>query len=331
MAEVLTTGDGRKLTYEQRGVPDGTPVFFFHGTPGSRIGPLPRSGLLYRLGIRLITYDRPGYGESEANPGRTVASCAADVASIAEELDLKRFAVVGRSGGGPHALACAALLPDNVTRVAAFVSLAPFEAEGLDWFAGMSESNVLEYKTARSGRDPLSSRLTVAAEKIRNNPVHLIASLYSELPKADRRVIRDVGIRRMLEENYAEAMQQLAAGWIDDALAFCNPWGFDVRDIEIPTLLWHGTDDIFSPLSHSLWLADHIPTASMTLKSGAAHFDALDALPNFLPWLICEDQGPGVWGPSPRVRFKRPAGEQAVAHDEVIGMTLTEYGPTRLK
>uniref|UniRef100_UPI0013B3CC93 alpha/beta fold hydrolase n=1 Tax=Nonomuraea lactucae TaxID=2249762 RepID=UPI0013B3CC93 len=120
----MVTPDGRKLAVEDRGNPEGTPVFLLHGTPGSRFGPSPRAGVLYRLGIRLITFDRPGYGHSDRRRGRSVSDVASDVAAIAGALGIGSFAVVGRSGGAPHALACAALLPGLVTRAAALVGLA---------------------------------------------------------------------------------------------------------------------------------------------------------------------------------------------------------------
>ena len=129
-----------------------------HGTPGSRVGPFPRGRGLYELGVRLISFDRPGYGGSDRLISRRVADVVPDVTAIADALDLGRFAVLGRSGGGPHALACAALLPERMTRAGVLVSLAPWAAEGLDWYAGMADSNVREY-TARpasrgAGRDP---------------------------------------------------------------------------------------------------------------------------------------------------------------------------------
>ncbi|MCG6500466.1 alpha/beta fold hydrolase, partial [Kitasatospora sp. A2-31] len=133
---MVKAADGRALAVETVGDPRGRPVFLLHGTPGSRVGPHPRTSVLYRLGIRLVSFDRPGYGDSARLPGRRVSAAAADVRTIADELGIDRFAVLGRSGGGPHALACAALLPERVTRVALLVSLAPRNAAGLDWYGG---------------------------------------------------------------------------------------------------------------------------------------------------------------------------------------------------
>jgi pimeloyl-ACP methyl ester carboxylesterase len=131
------TADGRRLSTPVYGDPDGRPVFLLHGTPGSRLGPHPRSAVLHRLGVRLIAFDRPGYGGSDRLEGRRVADVAADVIAIADAHDLEQFSVVGRSGGGPHALACAALLADRIARAAVLVGIAPHGADGLDWFDGI--------------------------------------------------------------------------------------------------------------------------------------------------------------------------------------------------
>src|SRR5262249_19884878 len=146
----------------------------------------------------------------------------------------------GRSGGGPHALACAALLPGRVTRTAVLVSLAPQEAEGLDWFAGMAASNIAEFTAASAGFESLSARLIPGAEEIRADPASLLARLLLELPYPDQRVVADAGIRMLLTATYAEALRTSAYGWIDDALALRANWGFDIETINTPVLLWHG-------------------------------------------------------------------------------------------
>ena len=148
MSYPVKTPDGRQLSTQVYGDPDGKPVFLLHGTPGSRLGPHPRPAVLHRLGVQLIAFDRPGYGESDRLEGRRVADAAADVLAIADAYGLDKFAIVGRSGGGPHALACAALLPERLTRAAVLVGLAPHGAEGLDWYDGMTDYNVLEYTAA---------------------------------------------------------------------------------------------------------------------------------------------------------------------------------------
>ena len=243
----VRTADGRRLSTQSSGDPDGRPVFVLHGTPGSRLGPHPRSAVLHRLGVRLISFDRPGYGGSDRLAGRQVADVAEDVLAIADAYGLKKFAVVGRSGGGPHALACAALLPERTTRAAVLVGIAPHGADGLDWFDGMAHSNVMEFTAAANGYENIVAHTKAVAEEVRANPASLLARLQTELPDSDRRVVADHGIRSMLIETYAEALRASDYGWIDDALAFCSPWGFDPATVRVPVLLWHGASDVFSP------------------------------------------------------------------------------------
>jgi pimeloyl-ACP methyl ester carboxylesterase len=282
----VRSADGRQLAVRDSGNPSGHPVVYLHGTPGSRVGPFPRGRVLYELGVRLISFDRPGYGGSDRQPGRRVADVARDVESIVDELELGRFAVVGRSGGGPHALACAALLPGRVTRAGVLVSLAPSAAEGLDWFAGMAESNVREFTMAASEPDVLMAMLAQVADEIKADPTSHVSTLGLEMPEVDRRVVADTGIRALLAKNFAEALRNSEAGWVDDNLAFCRPWGFNLSDIHVPVLLWHGENDVFSPVAHTRWLAGRIPGAELWVGPDAGHFGALEVVPEVLSWLI---------------------------------------------
>ena len=283
----IRAADGRRrLAVRDSGNPAGHPVIYLHGTPGSRVGPFPRGKVLYELGVRLISFDRPGYGGSDRMASRLVADVAADVLAIANHLEIEQFAVIGRSGGGPHALACAAMLPDRVTRAAVLVSIAPLKAEGLDWFAGMAESNVREFTTAAAAPESLIEQLGQTAAKIKADPTSHVSTLGPELPESDRRIVADTGIRSLLAKNFAEALRDSAAGWIDDALAFCSPWGFDLSDIRVPVLLWHGEDDVFSPPAHARWMAKQISTAELWVRPDTAHFGALEVVPDVLSWLI---------------------------------------------
>jgi pimeloyl-ACP methyl ester carboxylesterase len=286
----VRVADGRQLMVERQGDPRGRPVFLLHGMPGSRLGPAPRGMVLYQRHMQLITYDRPGYGGSDRLPGRRVMDVAEDVRTIADSLGLERFAVAGRSGGAPHALACAALMPDRVTRSAALVSLAPWDAEGLDWFDGMAPSNVLAYSRAAADPDGLAESFISRSAEIRQDPVRLLDDLRQELTDSDRIVVNDAGIRMKLLANYREGLRTSAYGWIDDAIAFSRPWGFDPADITCPVMLWHGVKDVFSPVGHSRWLAGQIPGATAVLEPAAAHFDALAVLPDVLNWLLDEPE-----------------------------------------
>ena len=281
----------RELTFDCAGDPDGIPVFLLHGTPGGRLGPRPRASVLYRLGIRLICYDRPGYGGSTRHPGRDVAAAADDVLAIAEHLNLGMFSVVGRSGGAPHALACAALLGGWVNSVAALVSLAPPDASGLDWYDGMTNSNTTEYRRIEQDPEAVVADVTERATRIKRDPTVWLDQLRPELTRQDRRIVDEVAIQWLLTDACAEALQQGPGGWIDDALALRKAWNFELSAIKVPVLIWHGLDDVFSPASHSRWLADRIrggrndSQVEIVIKPDAAHFDAVEVLPDVLSWV----------------------------------------------
>jgi pimeloyl-ACP methyl ester carboxylesterase len=217
-----------------------------------------------------------------------VADAAADVGAIASALRIDQFAVIGRSGGAPHALACAALLPERTTRAAALVGLAPTGADGLDWFAGMTQGNKTEFSAARRGFSVVAGRLRAAAERIRANPRVMLDDLYADLTESDRKVVQDSGIREMLISNFSEAFRFSADGWIEDVMALTAPWGFDLHDIAVPTLLWHGAEDRFTPAGHGAWMGGRIPGTIAIIEKGRSHFGALKVIPDVLPWLISE-------------------------------------------
>lgn len=149
-----------------------------------------------------------------------------------------------------------------------------------------THSSWTEYEAAASGPELLTARLVRTAAAIKANPGAHVTAIRPEMPEADRRVVADAGIRALLARNYAEALRDSADGWIDDALAFCAPWGFELADIKVPVLLWHGENDVFAPVAHGRWLADQIPGAIMSIRPGCAHFAALEAVPDVLSWLI---------------------------------------------
>ena len=291
--------DGRRISFDTWGDGDGRPIMLMHGTPGSRLGPHPRASQLYKQNIHLIAFDRPGYGGSERLPGRRIADVATDAAAVADELGIDRFAVVGRSGGGPHALAVAALLPKRATRAAVLVGPAPFDAEGLDWFAGMSDANVRDYSAASQSEAVVSRSLVPQAESIRADPRRLFAHLDPDMPQPDRQVVMNLAIRTMLAENFAEALRESPDGWVDDVVALSRPWGFDPADITVPVLLWHGERDVFVPVAHTRWLADRIPGARAVVHPGAAHFGSLEILPDILSWLVSTDGPKGAESAQP--------------------------------
>jgi pimeloyl-ACP methyl ester carboxylesterase len=263
----LKLGDGRTLhAYDTGG--DGTPVFWFHGTPNIGSPPVP----LIREGVRWLSYDRPGYGGSTARPGRTIASAADDVAAVADELGLDRFALMSHSGGGPHALACAALLPERVTAVAALSSLAPYGADGLDWFAHMAPSAVGSLRAATEGR--------AAKERYEATVTD------AEPGFTDRDKAMFDGRWGWILDVVHPALAAGPAALIDDDLAYVAPWGFDPATVSAPLLIVHGGADLMVPGTHGLWLAGQCRTAELWLRPEDGHLSILNSAAAALEWLI---------------------------------------------
>jgi pimeloyl-ACP methyl ester carboxylesterase len=271
MPNIAQTPDGRSLQLYEIGDPSGLPVIVHHGTPGS--------GALYDRwatpGIRLISFDRAGYGGSTRNRGRTVAAAAADTEAIADELGLDRYATWGISGGGPHALACSALGGDRLIAAASLAGAAPWGAEGLDWLAGMGEDNVKEFDLVLAGEEALRP----AAERDRTQMLALgadamqemFASLLGELDRAALTGALAAWMHATMEHGLAPG----ADGWIDDDLAFVAPWGFDVAASSRPTLIVHGSDDRFVPVAHGEWLAARIPGVEAWIDDENGHLTLL--------------------------------------------------------
>jgi pimeloyl-ACP methyl ester carboxylesterase len=275
----VQTSDGRVLAYEQLGDPGGAPVFVLHGTPGSRLsGRHPDSEKVRAAGLRLITYDRPGYGGSTRQHGRSVVDCVADITAIAEELGLDRFAVTGGSGGGPHSLAAAARLPERVMRAECNVGPAPFQAEGLDYFNGMDPENVKEIGWALGGEETLAPELEREAQKALDRLDLDPAALLSEfvLSDADRAVLGQEAVKQSMRISFREAMAQGIAGWVDDDLAMVRPWGFDLAEIRVPVQVRYGATDVLVPAAHGAWLAAHIPDASVLVDKASGHMSTPD-------------------------------------------------------
>lgn len=291
MAQEVPGPGGRSLAVEISGAPPGKHVvFLLHGTPGTLSGPKPRGIFLHRLGIRLISYNRPGYPGSDRQEKRTVAHAAADVEAIADYFGISEFSVIGRSGGAPHALACGASrqLRSRIKSVAALSSLAPYDAEDLNWFDGMTESNQRAYHDVKDNPAALIATLNQHAGKVRNNSQGLLNELWPELVGSDKDVIGDIALRRIIAQTHADALRESTEGWVDDVIALGSPWGFSLSGIKAPVLLWHGGDDVFSPVSHTKWLAKRIKNADVELQllPQFAHFGAVEILPEILNWVL---------------------------------------------
>jgi pimeloyl-ACP methyl ester carboxylesterase len=286
-AQVATTADGRALAFAEWGDPGGFAVFSLHGTPGCRLNRNPNEELVRSAGVRLITYDRAGYGRSDRHRGRIVADDAADIAAIADHLGIGRFSVFGGSGGGPHALAAAALLGDRVHRAACVVGVAPYDVLGDSFFTGMDPENVKEFGFALDGEDRLAAEIVKIDQEFRAEMAADPATALSgfELPEADREVLARPDMAAMLREVALEQTRNGVWGWVDDDLAFTQPWGFDPATITVPTQIWYGTKDVLVPPIHGEWLACTVPGAQVRLNENGHLGNPDSDLVERLAWL----------------------------------------------
>jgi pimeloyl-ACP methyl ester carboxylesterase len=282
----VTLRDGRTLHVYDVGVPDGLAVVEHHGTPGSGLRYPPDVELARKRGLRIVSYDRAGYGGSTPKPGRRVADIAADVEDVLDELGVDEFVSVGGSGGGPHSFALGALLAGRCRAVAAIASPTPWDAEGLDQLAGMGEQNVEEFSAALEGADALEAWLEHAADEVRAASAEEIRDVMSTLlPPVDRAVLtgeRAEHAKASLERALASGI----AGWRDDDLAFVTPWGFEPADVRVPSLLWQGVQDLMVPVAHGRWLAERIPGVDAHVSEEDGHLSiAVGRLGEIYDWL----------------------------------------------
>lgn len=283
----VTTADGRALTVRESGHPDGVPVLTHAGTPGSSLLYEPHVRDAEEKGIRLFSYDRPGYGGSTRNKGRNVADCAGDVAAVCDALGVDRFCVWGISGGGPHALATAALLPDRVAAAAALAPVAPFGAEGLDFYAGMGEQNIEEFGAVLEGEEAhLAVLERDRAQLLAASPEQLVEVLRTLLGPADLEVLTG-RIAAFLLESARAGIEQGLDGWFDDDVAFTRPWGFELDSIRVPVSHWQGEQDKFVPFGHGVWLSQHIPGVESHLAPEDGHITLAERrVPEVHAWLL---------------------------------------------
>ena len=285
MERAVRTPDGRTLAVEDAGDPAGHVVLFHGGTPNSRHLYRPWVTDASGRGLRLIGYDRPGYGGSTPNPEYSVADCAGDVRAICAALEIGRLAMWGISGGGPYALACAALLPDLVVAAASLAGNAPYGVEGLDWFAGMEQDDVAANRLLLT--DPEAARAKTDKDR-----EEVLATSASDLAEALESLLSPVDAAALNEEmaeylTYCdhEGLAPGSQGWWDDSCAHVRPWGFELSDISVPVLLLHGGQDKFVPFGHGQWLATHIPGVEARLLDNDGHLTLLGRVGEVHAWL----------------------------------------------
>jgi pimeloyl-ACP methyl ester carboxylesterase len=247
------------------------PLIAHHGTPGAGVAYEPFVQAAAERGLRYIVYLRPGYDGTPRQQGRSVADCAAFVAAMLDELGADRCYTHGESGGGPHALACAALLGDRVIKAASIAGVAPTDADGLDWKAGMDEMNLHEFVAIEAGPAALQAFLDQAAAGLGNiTGEQVVESLGGLLGEADKRAVTG-DFADYLATSIRTALSGGTDGWFDDDVAFFKDWGFDLGAIEVPVTIWQGDDDRMVPFSHGQWLASHVRGARAELRPGEGH------------------------------------------------------------
>jgi pimeloyl-ACP methyl ester carboxylesterase len=297
---MIASSDGREVAFAVWGDPAGFPVLALHGTPGCRLQRWPDENLYRSLGVCVVTHDRAGYGRSSRRRGRSVVDEVDDVRLIADELGFERFGVTGGSGGGPHALACAARLPDRVVRATCAVGITPYGRPGLGpdaWLAGMDPENVREFGIALQGEDVLVPELQRMQAKMEARVAVDPASLFDDfdLGESDRAELARPEMMQIIRESTSEQAVKGVYGWADDDLAFTRPWGFDVAEITVPVLIRYGITDVLVPRAHGEWLAGHVPGCIVKIDDDAGHLgrDPIEEITEGMRWLRDGTAPPG--------------------------------------
>jgi len=265
----LRLADGRTLAYAEHGDAGGTPVLFFHGLPGSRLTRHPNESLAADAGVRLFTFDRPGYGRSTAQPGRRIVDWAGDVEQFAREAGLDRFAIVAWSGGAPYALAVARAMRERVTGVVLVAPVAPLA--GTSAVDDLSPALRRRVRVARLAPWLVGLSVSRDVRAFARDPQRALDRAFAGAPACDRDVLADDAIRAMYVESRAEAYRQGPRPVLQDALLYLRPWEFDVGDVEAPVRIFHGElDETIAP-AHGKQLAALLPKQESTFVDGEGH------------------------------------------------------------
>ena len=268
----LTAAHGRPLEALVAGPDDGTLLVEHHGTPGSAHGLWPpHLEQVSARGLRMAAYSRPGSAGSARDEGRSVGSCAADAAAVADALGADRFLSIGGSGGGPHALACAALLPDRVLAAATIAGVGPADAEDLDWLDGMGAENLEEFAAARAGPQELEAFISNWRPQLREITGPQVLDSLGDLVSAPDAAVLSGEYADFAAAGIRHSLSAGIWGWFDDDVAILGDWGFDPGAIEVPVSVWHGREDRFVPAAHGEWLAAQVAGARGHLLDDHGH------------------------------------------------------------
>lgn len=289
-------GEARRLTVRAAGGRDldvlvdgpegGTVLLFHNGTPTAAVRNPHVVNPAAKRGLRTVTYSRPGYADSTPQHGRSVADAAQDSEAILDALGADQFLALGWSGGGPHALACAALLPERCAAAATMGGVAPYGAAGIDWFAGMGPENIEEFGAAVKGEEPLITFLERAAGELRNVTGDQLAQALGGLVSDVDKTALTGDFAEALAESFRRAVSNGIAGWRDDDLAFMRPWGFDLKSVRVPVAIWHGAQDRMVPIDHGRWLAANVAGAQSRLLDDEGHLSLVNHVDRILEDLV---------------------------------------------
>jgi pimeloyl-ACP methyl ester carboxylesterase len=285
--QFVTAPDGRTLEVMVAGPPAELRLVLQSGTPGAAVPYLPLIDAAAQHGMQFVTYSRPGYARSDPCPDRPVVQAADDVAAILDALDADMFVTIGWSGGGPHALACAARLSDRCLAAATIAGVAPYSAEGLDWLAGQGEENVEEFAAALRGEKVLTKWLVEAADDMAHVRADDVAAVLGDLMSDIDKPALTREYAEWVAASFRKGVSAGVVGWCEDDLAFLRPWGFDLAAISRPVGIWQGGQDHMVPFAHGEWLATHIPTARPHLLPGDGHLSiGVGRLPEIVAELV---------------------------------------------
>ncbi len=262
--------DGRRLAFAESGDPSGMPVVFLHGNPGSRYMRHPDDSLSYRLGVRLITPDRPGYGHSDYQPERTLLDCPSDIEQLANMLGLGRFALLGVSAGGPYTAACAFRLGERVTRAAIVSGAAPFDRPKAT--QGVNRDYRNAYALAAWPEWLLHPIMALHDRSVRSNPKRAMMALLAQCSADDRATLANPALAAQMKGWRLEATRQGVSGMRREAHILVSPWGFRLEEIRSEVHLWYWEADTIVPQQMGRYLASRIPHAVPHFLPRGGHF-----------------------------------------------------------
>jgi len=280
--KLIPMPDGRDIDVLATGPQDGFPLLVHGGTPSGLVVDTKLATAARDRGLRFVLTARPGYEGSTPRPGRRVADVAADVAVVLDAFGAEEFVSIGMSGGGPHSLACAALLPGRCLAAASVAGVGPYGVEGLDFLAGMGAENVEEFGLAERGADALTPYLEREAAAMREVTGEQVAAALGGLISGADAAVLTGEFAAEIAATFRAAIREGVAGWRDDDLAFAADWGFSLDALAGRVAVWQGDQDRMVPFAHGQWLAAHIPGARVHLEPGAGHLTmvvtAIDAI-----------------------------------------------------